>query len=108
MEQTVAVLESLNSAWGKRLKLCEKGYKLWDEGNKLWYEGRKLQAEGDMLRAKGYKLCAEGDMFRAEGRKLWAEAILEFCGNIKIDWKNYHKEFNSFECHLGNGMIFKP
>ena len=101
MKQTVAVLESLNSAWGKRLKLYE-------EGNKLWAEGYKLGDEGNKLCDKGYKLLAEGYKLRAEGRKLWAEAILEFCGNIELEWKNYDEESNSFECHLGNGMIFKP
>ena len=51
------------------------------------------------LRAEGNKLCAEGD-------KLWAETILEFCGNIKLEWKNYNSIKQSYECHLETGDVF--
>jgi len=45
---------------------------------------------------------------RAEGNKLWAEAILQVYGNIKMEWKNYNKKQNDYECHLENGKVFKP
>ena len=54
------------------------------------------------------KLWAEGDKLRAEGDKLWAEGILEVYGNIKIEWKTWHEDSRSYECHLENGEIFKP
>ena len=54
------------------------------------------------------QLRAEGDKLRAEGNKLWAETILEFCGNIKLEWKNYNDEKKDYECHLENGEVFKP
>ena len=71
-------------------------------------EGDKLQAEGDKLQAEGSKLWAEGSKLRAEGDKLWAETIIEFCGNIKMEWKNYDIKKQDYECHLENGEIFKP
>ena len=43
---------------------------------------------------------------RAEGDKLWAETILEFCGNIKLEWKNYNSIKQSYECHLETGDVF--
>ena len=99
---------SLNCLWGKRLRLraegCKlqaEGCKLQDEGNKLWAEGYKLRAEGNKLRAESYKLWAEG-------YKLWAEAILRIHGNIKLEWKNYNKEKEDYECHLETGEIFYP
>ena len=45
---------------------------------------------------------------RAEGDKLWAESIIEAYGNIKIEWKNYSSEKDSYECHLENGDVYKP
>ena len=45
---------------------------------------------------------------RAEGNKLWAESVIEAFGDITLEWKNYNSEKNSYECHLGNGMVFKP
>ena len=73
--------------WGIRIKLWAEGGKLRAEGNKLWAEGSKLQAEGD---------------------KLWAETIIEFCGNIKLEWKNWNNEKEDYECWLENGEVFKP
>ena len=70
----------LASNWSIRLKLRAEGDKLWAEGNKLW----------------------------AEGSKLWAETISEFCGNIKLEWKNWDSKKNDYECHLETGDIFKP
>ena len=64
-----------------------------------WRIRIKLRAEGDKLCAEGNKLCAEGD-------KLWAETILEFCGNIKLEWKNYNSIKQSYECHLETGDVF--
>ena len=69
----------LNFNWNVRLKLC----------------------------AEGSRLCAEGNKLYAEGSKLWAETILEFCGNIKLEWKNW-KDNKGYECHLETGDVFKP
>ena len=84
----------LDFIWKVRLRLRA-------EGDKLWAEGNKLRAEGD-------KLCAEGDKLRAEGDKLWAEAILEFYGNIKMEWKDYCFKKKDSECHLETGEVFYP
>ena len=54
------------------------------------------------------RLRAEGDKLRAEGDKLWAEAIIEAHGNIKIEWKNWHDDKQSYECHLETGEVFVP
>ena len=59
------------------------------------------------LLAEGNKLWAEGDKLRAEGNKLWAETILEFCGNIKIEWI-WDKNKNDYSCKLENGEVFNP
>lgn len=66
-----------------------------------WGIRLKLRAEGNKLRAEGNKFWAEGDGF-------WAETILEFCGNIKMEWKNWNEEKNDYECHLEGGEIFRP
>jgi len=104
----------LNFNWNVRLKLYAEGDKLYAEGDKLyakgkklWAEGNKLYAEGDKLYAEGYNLHAEGNKLYAEGSKLWAETILEFCGNIKLEWKNW-KDNKGYECHLETGDVFKP
>ena len=91
----------LNFIWKIRMELRA-------EGNKLRAEGDKLYAESDKLWAEGNKLYAESDKLRAEGNKLWAEAILEVYGNIKIEWKNWNIEKQSYECHLENGEVFRP
>ena len=67
----------------------------------VWGIRSKLRAEGGKLRAEGGKLRAEGD-------KLWAEGVIEAFGNITIEWKNYSEEKEDYECHLGNGLVFKP
>ena len=85
---------SLSFIWGVRLKLRAEGSKLKTEGCRLFAEGNKLRAEGD-------KLLAECD-------KLWAEGIIEAYGNITMEWKNYSQEKSDNECHLGNGLVFKP
>ena len=72
----------------------------------VWKERIKLCAEGNKLCAEGDKLCAEGDKLRAEGDKLWAEAILKVHGNVLLEWKNWHEEFNSYECHLENEEVY--
>ena len=92
--------------WRIRIKLRAEGNKLCAEGDKLRAEGDKLCAEGNKLCAEGDKLCAEGDKLCAEGDKLWAETILEFCGNIKLEWKNYNSIKQSYECHLETGDVF--
>ena len=74
----------------------------------VWGIRLKLRADGDKLRADGDKLWADGSKLRAEGDKLWAEAIIEAHGNIKIEWKNWSEEKQSYECHLETGEIFKP
>ena len=53
------------------------------------------------------KLCAESNKLRAEGDKLWAEGIIAVYGNIKIEWKNWHKDTKTYECHLETGEVFK-
>ena len=105
--------KNLQKAWKERLKLREEGYKLYDEGSKLWAEGYKLHAEGDKLYAEGDRLWAEGSRLwaessklRAEGDRLWAELIIETFGNIKIEWKNWNSDYQSYECHLDNGEIY--
>ena len=45
---------------------------------------------------------------RAEGDKLWAEGIIATYGNIKLEWKNWHKDKHSYECHLETGEKFIP
>jgi hypothetical protein len=113
--------------WEIRLKLRAEGSKLYTEGSKLYTEGSKLRAEGDKLYseddklyaegsklytegsklyAEGSKLRAEADKLYAEADKLWAEGILGFYGNITLEWKNWNKEHNDFECHLSNGEIY--
>jgi len=67
----------------------------------VWGVRAKLRAEGDKLRAEGAKLWAEGD-------KLWAEGVIAAFGNITIEWKNFNSEKSDCECHLGNGLVFKP
>ena len=89
-------------------KLRAEGSKLLAEGDKLFAEGSKLLAEGDKLFAEGNKLRAEGDKLLAECDKLWAEGIIEAYGNITMEWKNYSQEKSDNECHLGNGLVFKP
>lgn len=100
----------LKTIWMMRLKLLADGNKLRAEGNKLWAEGDKLLADGYKLRADGYKLWAEGDKLRAEGNKLraegdklWAEGIIEFYGNIKIEWKS---KSGVNGCELENGEFY--
>ena len=93
--------------WSIRLKLWAEGDKLRAEGSKLWAEGNKLWAEGNKLSAEGDKLWAEGSKLRAEGDKLWAETIIEFCGNIKLEWKWNEKKQDS-SCILENGEVFNP
>jgi hypothetical protein len=34
--------------------------------------------------------------------------FIEIYGNIKLEWKNWHEEKQSYECHLENGEIYKP
>ena len=74
----------------------------------VWNIRIRMRAEGDKLRVEGDKLWAEGYKLRAEGDRLWAEAILEVCGNIKLEWKNWDSEKQDSECHLETGEVFKP
>jgi hypothetical protein len=118
---TPEIKKILQFNWGLRLKLYAEGGKLRAEGGKLYAEGGKLRAEGNKLRAEGDKLYAEGDKLYAEGDKLWAEGdklwaegdklwaetILEFCGNIKMEWKNWNEEKQNYDCELEDGTLFK-
>ena len=118
---------SLRFIWNIRLKLHAEGNKLHAEGDKLHAEGDKLHAEGDKLHAEGDKLHAEGNKLHAEGNKLhaegnklwaegnklwaesnklWAESILEVYGNIKLEWKNYNRKYDDYECHLETEEVF--
>ncbi len=96
-------------------KLYAEGDKLHDEGRELRAEGRKLYAESDKLHAEGDKLYTEGDKLYAEGNKLRAEgdlifinAVIKTFGNIKLEWKNWHDDKHSYECHLDNGEVYIP
>ena len=107
--------------WKLRQKLHAEGKKLWAEGDKLRAEGKKLYAESDKLHAEGSKLLAEAnkllaeanrlrseaDKLRAEADKLWAETIIEFCGNIKLEWK-FIIDKQSDSCTLETGDVFLP
>ena len=53
-------------------------------------------------------LWAEGDKLWAEGDRLWAEAVIAVHGNIKMEWKNWHEDARSYECHLEGGEVFIP
>ena len=75
----------LMAQWNKRISLYAEGDKLWAEGNKLYAEGSKLRAEGD---------------------KLWAEAILEFYGNITLEWIWNSKTLQN-DCKLENGDLYE-
>mgnify|MGYP001619475647 CR=1 FL=1 len=97
---TTETKKILNFNWKKRLEFLAKGDKLRAEGSKFHAESSKFHAEGSKLWAKGDKLHAEGD-------KLWAETILEFCGNIKLEWI-YIKNKDDYSCKLENGEIFNP
>ena len=91
---------------------CQKEWKerckLHAESSKLWAEGDKLYAEGDKLRAEGRKLYAEGDKLRAEGDLIFINAVIKTFGNIKLEWKNWHGDKHSYECHLDNGEVYIP
>lgn len=38
----------------------------------------------------------------------WAQAIIKIYGNIEIKWENWNAKKQDFECHIGNGEVFKP
>lgn len=93
--------KKLQEAWEKRLELIAEGYKLLDKGDEFRAEGWKLQTEGYKLQIEGNKLCAEGNL-------LWANAVIEVYGkDMTIEWV-CNKEKQSWECHLGNGEVYKP
>ena len=73
----------------------------------VWGVRLRFQAEGSKLRAEGDKLWAEGDKLRAEGGKLWAEAVIEFVGNVKLEWK-YVESKDAYSCTLEDGTVFEP
>ena len=89
----------LQKEWKKRLKLCTEGRKIYDKGNKLRAENKKLYVEGNKFWVEGLKLYVEGNKF-------WTEAILKVYGNIKVEWKNWNEEHQSYECHLENGEVY--
>ena len=107
MTTQTEVSKGLKFVWGARLRFQVEGSKLRAEGSKLWAEGDKLRAEGSKLRAEGDKLWAEGDKLRAEGGKLWAEAVIEFVGNVKLEWK-YVESKDAYSCTLEDGTVFEP
>jgi len=74
----------------------------------IWKIRLKLRADGNKLWADGAKLKADGNKLWADGNKLWADAVLEVYGNIKIEWKNWSRKRQDYECHLETGEIFKP
>ena len=79
----------------------------WGLRIKLRAEADKLRAEADKLRAEADKLWAEANKLWAEANKLWAETILEFCGNIKLEWI-WISDKNDYSCKLENGEVFNP
>jgi uncharacterized coiled-coil DUF342 family protein len=104
----------LQFKWGLRLKLRAEGDNLRAEGDKLWAESNKLRAEGDNLRAESNRLRAEANKLWAKGYKLqvmadkfWLETVLEFCGNIKLEWK-WIPEKQDSSCELEDGTVFNP
>ena len=108
-------MNTLQKEWEERCKLHAEGSKLWSEGSKLLAEGDKLYAEGYKLWSEGRKLHAEGNKLHAEGYKLRAEgdlifinAVIKTFGNIKLEWKNWHDNKHSYECHLDNGEVYIP
>ena len=127
-EKIITQKSVLQFHWGIRLKLWAESDKLRAEGDKLWAEIDKLRAEGDKLRAEGDKLLAESDKLRAEGDKLlaegdklraesdklraegdklWAECILEFVGNVKLEWK-WIESKNGSSCEVEGVGLFEP
>ena len=90
------ILEVLNGRlWRSRWRhRCRRGSWQWCAAT------TGLIAEVDNLWAEGAKLRAEGAKLWAEGDKLWAEGVIQFCGNITIEW-------TSTGCKLGNGLEFK-
>ena len=85
--------------WKKRLKLRAECRKLYVENKKLYAEDKKLYVKCDIL-------WARGDILWVRGSKLWVEAILNIYGNIIIEWKNWNKKHQSYECHLENGEVY--
>jgi len=92
---------SCQKEWKERCKLYAEGDKLYAESDKLYAEGNKLYAEGNKLYAEGNKLCAEGGL-------IFINAVIKTFGNIKLEWKNWHDDKHSYECHLGNGEVYIP
>ena len=97
----------LNDAWVQRAELRAEADKLYVKADKLYAKGDELCAESNKLRAEGNRLWAGGDKLRAKGNKLWAEAVIAHHGNVMIEWKNWNEKARSYECHLGNGEVFK-
>ena len=99
---------SCQKEWKERCKLYAEGDKLHAEGSKLWAEGKKLYTEGDKLYAEGDKLHAESSKLYAEGGLIFINAVIKTFGNIKLEWKNWHDDKHSYECHLDNGEVYIP
>ena len=95
-----------NRLWAEGNKLHVEGNRLWEEGIKLYAEGNRLHVEGSKLYAEGSRLWEEGIKLWAESNRLWAELIIETFGNIKVEWKNWNSDYQSYECHLDNGEIY--
>ncbi len=98
----------LNFIWKYRCSLWKKGNKLRAKADKLWIRNDDFTAKNNKLRAEAQKLWAEADKLWAEGDILWADAVLEVYGNIEMEWKNWSKKKQDYECHLGNGEVFEP
>ena len=92
---------SCQKEWKERCGRRAEGDKLRAESDKLYAEGSKLYAEGRELRAEGDKLYAEGDL-------IFINAVIKTFGNIKLEWKNWHDDKHSYECHLDNGEVYIP
>ena len=89
------------------LKDLAKNLNLSEDILQTTLKSLKLRAKGDKLRAEGNKLRDEGDKLRDEGDKLWAEAVLEFCGNITMQWVQRDGK-DGCACLLENGETFEP
>jgi len=87
--------KELKQAWEQRCELRAKGVKLMDENRgtwivvdlKLWEKGQKLIPQGDIA---------------------FNNAVIAEFGNIGMVWKNWNDKKRSHECHLSNGLVFKP
>lgn len=94
--------KELQEAWEKRLALVAEGWKLFTEGGKSTVVGEIICPKIAKLLAKGWKLQSDGEL-------LWKNAVIGVHGkDMTMTWVNWNEEKKSYECHLGNGEVYKP